>query len=338
MHAPHLSGMLISQKHDKRKRQPQITQIKNHMGAKEKSYYCLQITTLGCFLVFLSSCQAWAQPAEYSQGQAIGTVTAAEVTEASGMVASRTQPDLLWVHNDSGHSASIYAVTPQGTLLASYGVAGATMRDWEDIALGPGPKPEQDYLYIGDVGDNQGHRESITVYRIPEPKVQSKPTIAPLRTDPAQALRLVYPDGPRDAETLLVDPLTKDLYIISKRDLFSRVYHAPYPHSTESPITLKLVTLMPWGFAVGGDISPDGQAILVRGMFNASQFKRVSHEPLWKAFRGSHERIPIQAEPQGEAICFDAHRRGYYTLSEGKNQPIYYYQPIPLVNNLDKNE
>ncbi len=298
------------------------------MGVKEKSYYCLQIVALGCALVTLSSCQVWAQPADYSQGQALGTVTATEITEASGIVASRTQPDLLWIHNDSGHSASVYAVNTQGTLRAAYKVTGARMRDWEDIALGPGPQGGQDYLYIGDIGDNRGRYPFITVYRVPEPKIPSRTTVAPLRTDPAQTIHLVYPDGPRDAETLLVDPHSGDLYIITKRGpLFNRVYYAAYPHTTDNPITLKPVASLPLGFfPVGGDIAPHGQSILVRGISNALRFQRPPEAPLWKAFSGSYQIIPTQTEPQGEAICFDARGTGYYTLSEGKHQPIYYYQ------------
>ena len=308
------------------------------MILKEQSYSYLRITLLPCILVSVSSCQTGAQPAEFSPGQATGMVTSEEITEASGMVASRKQNDVLWIHNDSGHSPTVYAVTPQGTLLASYRVMDATLRDWEDIALGPGPEPGQDYLYIGDIGDNQGRYASITVYRVKEPHIQSRPTTpALLRTDPAQALHLIYPDGARDAETLLIDPLTKDIYIITKRELASRVYWAPFPHATDRPITLKFMTPLPWRWATGGDVAPDGQAVLVRSIMHASRFQRIPGEPLWKAFGAPHQTIPIRAHIKGEAICFDAQGRGYYSLNEGKNPSIYYYRRTPPSDDTEKN-
>ena len=40
---------------------------------------------------------------------------------------------------------------------------------------------------------------------------------------PADSINLVYPDGSKDAETLMVDPLNGDIYIITKRELFCSV-------------------------------------------------------------------------------------------------------------------
>ena len=43
-----------------------------------------------------------------------------------------------------------------------YNLTGAKMRDWEDIAVGPGPEPNVDYLYVGAIGDNDARSKSIT--------------------------------------------------------------------------------------------------------------------------------------------------------------------------------
>ena len=45
----------------------------------------------------------------YSSPQVTGTLPPT-VTEASGMAISRTQPGVLWLHNDSGDKARIYAM------------------------------------------------------------------------------------------------------------------------------------------------------------------------------------------------------------------------------------
>ena len=266
------------------------------------------------------------EQSEFARGVCTGHISSAKLRETSGMVASRKNAGILWMHNDSGAGAELFAVTQSGETVASYRVTGASARDWEDIALGPGPEAGQDYLYIGDIGDNGAKRPYVILYRVPEPRVGHRNATVVASTSPARALRLSYPDGPHDAETLLVDPLTGDLYIITKRDLFSRVYRASPPHSTTERILLERVALMPWGFAVGGDISADGQLILIRGYSSASMFKRPSKGPLWQAFLEPSTLVPLRQERQGEAICFNAQGTGYYTTSEGKNQPIYFYR------------
>ena len=50
-----------------------------------------------------------------------------------------------------------------------------------------------------------------------------------------ETFTLQYPDGPRDAETLMVDPLSGDIYIVSKRDTVLHIYRAAYPQSTQIP-------------------------------------------------------------------------------------------------------
>jgi hypothetical protein len=281
----------------------------------------------------LASCAMMAQPADPGLGRKTGTIQSPEITEASGMVASRRHPDVLWLHNDSGGKPILYALNPQGKCLGRFHVTQARARDWEDIALGPGPDPEQDYLYIGDIGDNRAQRDSITVYRVPEPAVaQSVPLILG-RTAPAQAIRLAFPGKARDAETLLVDPLNGDIYIITKREFFflaSGVYRAEYPQSVAHISTMKRVAVLPLGLAVAGDISPDGQWIIVRSMHNATLLQRPAHGPLAQAFKGKMFPLPLAQERQGEAICFDARGQGYYTTSEQRNAPIYYF-PRPQV-------
>ena len=280
-------------------------------------------------LPWISSCALYAQSTLFARGVKTGTIESDLLTEISGVTVSRTHPGVLWVHNDSGDKPQLYAIDREGRLLSIYTVTGATARDWEDIAIGPGPTPNQDYLYIGDIGDNNGKYPSITVYRVPEPNVSSEsstPTVKP--TAPADSIVLTYPDAPRDAETLFVDPHSKDIYIISKREMACRLYCAPYPQSTEKSTILVFKTLLPLGFIVGGDISTDGQFIIIRSSLGVQLFKRQADKPLWEAFKWTFFSLPIQPEPQGEAVAFDANGQGYYTLSEGRHQPIYYYRKL----------
>jgi len=265
------------------------------------------------------------QPLKFLPGKQVGTVQTKEIKEASGIVASRKNPGVLWVHNDSGDAARVYALHTEGRLLGIYRLKGARCRDWEDIALGPGPYPQRSYLYVGDIGDNQARYPSITIYRVPEPAIDPNRILRESEIGPVDAIELTYPDGPKDAETLLFDPLNGDMYVIAKREFFCRVYRAAHPQSTTKRTVMKLVTTLPWGFAVGGDVSPDGQWVVVRGPFNASVWRRPRGEELWRAFATEGFRLDLMPEPQGEGICFDGDGRGYFTIGEQVHTPIYYF-------------
>ncbi|MBP7049753.1 MAG: hypothetical protein KBE65_01925 [Phycisphaerae bacterium] len=278
-------------------------------------------------LLLTCSCTLAAKSGEFDPGRRVGVVQSDLVREASGIVASRQNPGVLWVHNDSGDSARIFAINDKAEFLGVCNFAGVTARDWEDIAVGPGPEPNQPYLYIGDIGDNDAIYPGVTVYRVPEPRIDPAVPFKPMEIGPADAIRLTYPDGPRDAETLLVDPQTRDLYIISKREMPSKVYLAVYPQSTTEPTKMKRVTKLPWGFAVAGDVSPDGRRVIVRGMLGASLWVRPAGEPLWRAFEGKRVRLALPRERQGEGICFDAQGAGYFTIGESHLPPLYYFGP-----------
>ncbi len=288
-----------------------------------------------------SSCASSAKSEAFLAARPMGKVESDSLRELSGIAASRRNPGILYVHNDSGDAPQIYAINEKAQLLGTCRIQGATERDWEDIAVGPGPDPNRSYVYVGDIGDNGAKRAGIVVYRVPEPKVDAATPFDRMTTGAAEALRLVYPDKPRDAETLLVDPLTRDIYIISKRDLAPRVYRAAYPQSTTQQTKLEQVALLPLGtFPTGGDVSPDGRRVIVRGMFNAAIWERPVGKgssdspsrvgdpvPLWQAFLGQPKAVPVAAEPQGEAICFDSKGAGYFTISEGRHPTLYYFAP-----------
>ena len=273
---------------------------------------------------------------KFQPGKKVGAIQSDLIREASGIVASRKNAPVLWLHNDSGNSPKIYAINPKGELLGVFAVTGSRCRDWEDIAIGPGPQANIDYLYIGDIGDNSAAYPSVTIYRVPEPVVDSNSLAAEHQTEPAERIELIYPDGPKDAETLLVDSVNRDIYIISKRNLFSRVYLAPYPQSTDKPTKMFFIAILPWGLATGGDVSPDGKLVVVRGLTSASIWSRPEGRPLWKAFSGDYSTIELMPEPQGEAICFDATGSGLYTTSEKSFQPIYYFQSLNLRKETDR--
>lgn len=299
----------------------------------------LAILLLICALAHAETTHAQACPA-FQDATVLGQANLPGLSEASGLAASRQQPGLLWTHNDSGHPAIAFAFESNGTHRAAFALSGISNQDWEDMALGPGPVEGQDYLYLGDIGDNAKARSRITVYRIAEPQVPDTTPANPIPLAGAVALELQYPDGAHDAETLMVDPDTADLYILTKdrEQGVSGLYRAAYPQNESAVSTLEpLGDLVFAGnllerLATGGDISPTGEAILVRTYLGAHVWPRTEGQSIAATLQGTPCVTTLRLEPQGEAITFTPDGQGFLTLSEGTNQPIYEYSPIPAAS------
>lgn len=274
-------------------------------------------------------------PVFYS-GVQVGTVANSSLDEISGVAVSRDNADVLWVHNDSGDTARVFALNSSGTHLGIYNLTGAAAVDYEDIAIGPGPVGGTDYLYVADTGNNALGRSTVIVYRVAEPGVTANQSPVNVNLSGVDALPMTFPGTNYDCETLLVDPNSGDIYLVT-RDRngvsgdVSFVFRNPAPHVAGVNVTLELVT----SFAApdeikGGDISPDGTQILLRPAaantsIDALWWSWDTTSSLATVFAQAGCPVPAAPEPQGEAIGFAADGLSYYTVSEGSNQPVYQY-------------
>ena len=253
------------------------------------------------------------------------------VSESSGVVASRRDPKLLWTHNDSGDGPFLYATDEQGNRRGVWRVTGANAIDWEAIAAGPGSRPGRSYLYVGDIGDNQRARREIIVYRVPEPEVTPAAATSDrksaLITEPAEAIRLQYPDGRHDAEALLVHPVTGDIYVITKTPTAtSGVYQLKAPYSASAVNRLKLLSAVrgvPTGLITGGDIASDGHAVVLCDYFSAYELRlpggASSFDEVWGQAATS---IDLGTRQQGESVCYAADGDSVYATSEKRQTPL----------------
>lgn len=284
----------------------------------------------------------------YAPAVTTGAIASRVLTEASGIAASRRNPGVLWSHNDSGGLNRAYALGLDGADLGAFVLSGATAADWEDIALGPGPLAGVDYLYLADIGDNFNIRPNIKVYRVREPAVDASHPAGTATLSGVDTITLVYPDGPRDAETLMVD-VNGDMYIVTKRvTAHGRVYRAAFPQSTSSTVTLQYCAEIPWGAvngnggATGGDISPDGSAVVVRrgSGFSpaATLWRRAPGTDLWDVFSQAGCDLALPAEAQGEAIGFAPHDLSLFTTSEGSHAPIHFMQQLKRTGDINADD
>ena len=274
-------------------------------------------------------------PAYAANGVRTGHVVSAEITEASGLVVSRRNDGVLWVHNDSGDRPRIFALTPEGTHLGVFNLQDASARDWEDMAIGPGPESDVDYLYLGDVGDNNANRENISVYRVPEPEVDAAGgDMGTVDLTEVVRLDMVYPDRAHNCETILLDPVTADIYIVTKESEGpTHFFRNPFPQDADSVVTLEEVATLQFGSGdlpgggatSAGDISPLGNQVAVRAYGRAYIWIRAGGATIAEALTGTPCPVPIEREPIGETIAFAADGLSYFTISEGVSQPIWHY-------------
>ena len=263
--------------------------------------------------------------AEPSRRIALGSV-GEPVSEASGLVESRTDPGTFYTHDDSGGEAAVYVLADDGTVVATQPVAGVVNRDWEDIALGPDRAGRS--IYIGEIGDNGGSRTSISVYRIPEPDLGGLTPGGSLPPVIPEIVDLVYPDGPRDAEAMLVDPSNGDIYVITKREARSRVYRASAPRFEGETVTLERVGELATGGVVGADVCPDGQTVLVKTYPEVLAY--VSDSGVEAALAGEPARRLYEPQIsflQDETVAADPWCTGYSVLPEGSGAPLARYAP-----------
>jgi hypothetical protein len=254
--------------------------------------------------------------------------------ETSGLAASSSNKGLLYIHNDSGDTSRFFLISPDGTLKAIYTFKGSPamkrgVLDCEDMATGVGPKARKSYVYIADIGDNGARRKYLTIYRAEEPLLQPSTTVVTGQVD-AAPLYLKYPDGPRDAETMMIDPVEKLLYIVSKREDSVRVYTTPLAYKPGDTVILtKRATLFFEGTRkqiTAGDISKDGDQVLIKSYSKVYYWRRKGKEPIWKLLMTPPLELPYTQERQGEAIGFTIDGTSYYTISEGVYPPVYYYK------------
>ncbi len=256
----------------------------------------------------------------------------AELNEISGIALSPKEKAFAYVHNDSGDKSRFFAIDSNARLITTISFTGAenngNVRDCEDIAVGKGAKGEQRYVYLGDIGNNFGLRPFVCVYKIAEADIQTDKSETTVTTVP---VFLQYPDGPRDAETLMIDNIDRLLYIVSKREDSVHVYTGKLHWNKNDTVTLeKRSTIFfpgsrPQKWIVSGDISWDGTKVIIKSLSKVYYWERAAGEPVWKTLSRPPRELPYKKEPQGEAVCFDEKGTGYYTVSEGNHQPVYHY-------------
>lgn len=262
------------------------------------------IDGLTAFVALAATIAAWQKPPASSAAncRASGeTVRLRDLPEASGVASSRRTPGVFWALNDSGDPV-IFVLDRQGAVKGRVRVTGADVDDWEDIAVGP--CPQGSCVYLADIGDNNGNRKNITLYRVAEP-APGDPA-----TGPVEVFHAGYPDGPHDAESLFVTR-ESDVFLITKGDPGPvALYRFPRPLASGGTMPLRRIGEPIAGQKVdakdrptGADASPDGQWVAVRTTHWVAFYRTADFiSGRWReAFRTDLSSLD---EPRGEGVTF----------------------------------
>jgi len=273
-------------------------------------------------------CGAYAPPEE------TGTLGDPQLTEVSGIAASRQPLGFLWLHNDSGDGAILYAVGEDGGRLGRLNLP-MDVNDLEDIALARCPDGQGDCLWLADIGDNSLNRPSVAVHALREPTVEGP--FPQRRAELVHTFTVRYPDGrPHDAEALAVTPTGDRFFIITKTadqpHVFSWETAQPGPGALTDhggfdapgvPVPMgRLVT--------GADLHPEGGRLALR-VYTGSYEYRFGPGQDARDLAAIHPitvAIGPLSEPQGEAIAYTRDGNGLWTVSEfaAGGQPLHRYR------------
>jgi len=240
--------------------------------------------------------------------QTLCRVADSRLPEISGVIASVRHAGIVWVHNDSGDSARIFALDVKTCAIrATVSLAGVTARDFEAISMGRDSQGAPE-LWVGDIGDNARARANVQLYRFPEPPSLTNQVVTP------QRITVTWSDGPRDCESLLVEPVANGRVFLVSKESTAGWYQLKGSFRSTGQATTG--TRFGTGRSSASDaaIAPDRSRTVVRYYPSADIYTGVP---------GSNpRRVTLPSQKNGEAIAFTPDSTALFMLGEGATDLI----------------
>ncbi len=246
-----------------------------------------------------------------------------EIDEASGIVASSRTGDVFYMHNDSGDSARFFAVDRQGATRATFHVPSVLALDWEGIARGPCDGGAS-CLFLGDIGDNLKMRGSVTIVRVPEPD----PALTGDREILGERMVLPYPEGPQNAEALMVHPRTGAITIVTRKGPGKATvfeHAAGFSAKVSATLVNRGLAWLPEGSGAvsAGDVHPEGRGVLLRTGSRVLYYPMAEGQSAADVLVTTGCDLPSVSDGNGEAIAVRFGGGGYVMVSEGRGSAIH---------------
>ncbi|GAA2707453.1 hypothetical protein [Actinoplanes palleronii] len=197
-------------------------------------------------------------------------------------------------------------------------------RDTEDMQLG-----RDGTLWVGDIGDNGESRDTIALWKL-----------APGASEPSLH-RLSYPDGPHNAEALLITADGTPI-VVTKTAGAAGAYvpdgalraKGTTPLKRAGDVSVPITTTSnPYSFPgrlviTGAASSADGTRVVLRTYADAFEYDVPGGDVLKAITTGTPRQIPLPDEPQGEAVAYTVDGTALLTVSEGSKPELMRY-PLP---------
>ncbi len=285
---------------------------------------------------------AWADPSDYYGAPSnLCTITDSAIDELSGLVAL-PGGEMLAVEDSTPEPRPGSTTILMYRLSANCAVEGGgpanfaqDPRDIEDLAFRDG------MLWFADIGDNGVDRQNIALITVPfDP---SGPPESPV----PQVFRFVYPDGPHDAEALLLPPNATPYVVTKELDGTSGVYRPGAPLDATGEVGLDKVaevefdmTGTPGGpvgragqvLVTGGAVSADGRFVALRTYTDAYVWALTASDVPAAVAAPPLAVVALPDSPQGEAISFAPDSPSLFVGSEGVSSVVTAIPATPLLN------
>ena len=289
-------------------------------------------------LLSASGCGA---PEEENSGNGVqGVLLDAQMSEISGLAASRRHPGVLWMHDDGGNPARLFATDANGRRIATFTVEGVTKTDWEDMAAFE--LDGRHYLLVADTGDNGGLRRTLQLHVFEEPD-----RLENARVTPAWSIAFRWPDGPLDCEAVAVDAAAGQILLISKKrvppELFSLPLR-PYGDGLQVASARGALAGVPAPSqddsanaprrrryehqVTAADLSPDGRQLAVMTYRDLLLYSRQGAEDWSRTIARAPRMSPLPWLPQAEALGWRADGKALLATGEFIPAPLFRLQPI----------
>ncbi|WP_072687744.1 hypothetical protein [Rhodococcus marinonascens] len=262
----------------------------------------------------------------------VGAPEGASLDELSGLASTG---GLLYAVGDSGSDRAV-AVMGADCVVHRWLPLPVDPYDVEDMAVGPDGR-----LWLADVGDNGRRRDTVALIAMDRD------------TGAGELHRLTYPDGPHDAETILIQrdgtPLIVTKELFGAGSVYRPVGGAEVGGlATPGPTPLEKVGVLDVSEASGADaegggttaqalhstmftggaVSADGTVAAVRNYSDVFLFSAPDGDLLAAFASGPAVRARVPQQPQGEAVAF-TENGDLLIASEARGGPIPPVQMLP---------
>ncbi|MBV70606.1 MAG: hypothetical protein CMH52_04580 [Myxococcales bacterium] len=271
----------------------------------------------------------------YQAPQSVPIAGYPDLVEASGLAASRRIEHRYWIHNDSGHEPIVYSVDQQGRLMGRLTIPVNAI-DWEDMAVARCPGRDDSCLWIADIGDNLSQRSEVSMVITPEPDGPGDRV-----ADEVWTLRVLYEDGPTDAEAVFVASDGSRFWIIEKAGgRRIKLYESQGTIRNGGQVVMRsILEFDAPGIAIergrlvtAADLHPTGTRVLVRVYTGTYEYRLTEPERVSDIAGQAPVTVALGplSEGQGEAVAYSADGRHALTISEDPEgqtpQPLNIYR------------